>query len=87
MTPRKMIAADLDRRADALFAAIDKMTTTSERSACYIAGTAMRVAAEQTRRGIEFRPDAPTALVVDLKPRKLHIVGTKSERTGYDPAL
>ena len=67
MTPRKMIAADLDRRADALFAAIDKMTTTTERSACYVAGTALRTAAEHTRRGIEFYPDAPTAIVTDLQ--------------------
>jgi hypothetical protein len=64
MTDRQNIAADLDRRADALFTAVDKMDTLALRQACYVAGTALRTAAAQTRDGIEFHDNAP--LVVEL---------------------
>jgi len=51
---RDAIAADLDRRADALRDSIAKQRTKTEKAACYVASTALRTAAEHVRAGIEF---------------------------------
>jgi hypothetical protein len=53
---REHIAADLDRRADALRSSIAVQTGKAEKSACYVASVALRTAAAHVRQGKEFRP-------------------------------